>query len=239
MSSLVEQKQASSATAPTGWMMFVEFPAATAIFIIASLNLAYRPFWLITLASVILLVVSWVYFWQRYNIRLPLSIWLMAFAAVAVDTFGNHFRWYQKLPLPIPYDVFAHLVIPALLAPALLWLTRAWFAKLGYRLPLGIITCVALQVNFSLAGFYEIIELWDDFYFGGTRIKDLYDTPRDLQWSFIGALLGSLLTYAAMKLPSCVIVINRFPGCQRVATGHARICRAVIKNTHASFPVRR
>jgi uncharacterized membrane protein YjdF len=222
---------------PTAWMMFVEFPAATAIFVIASLNLAYRPIWLITLVSLILLPVAQLYFRQRYDIRIPFPILLLAFAAVEIDTVGNHFRWYQKLPWPIPYDVFAHLLIPALLAPALLWLTRAWFARLGYRLPLGIITFIALQVNFSLAGFYEITELWDDFYFGGARIKDLYDTPRDLQWSFIGALLGSLLTYAAMKIAQRTVTL--FPKHQRLHPRRAKIRRAMGENAHAAFQGRR
>jgi uncharacterized membrane protein YjdF len=163
-----------------------------------------------------LLVVSQLYFRRRYGIKVPFLILLLAFAAVEIDTVGNHFRWYQKIPWPVPYDVFAHLIIPALLAPALIWLMRGWFERLGYPLPLGIIAFVAFNVNFSLAGFYEITELWDDFYFGGHRIENSYDTPRDLQWSFIGALLGSLLAYVTLKIARRTITIPLLPKSQQV-----------------------
>ena len=80
--------------APSRWMMLIEFPAALALFIIASLNLAYRPLWLITGASVILLVAGHFYFKLRYGIKIPLLVLLLAFAAVEIDTIGNYFHWY-------------------------------------------------------------------------------------------------------------------------------------------------
>ena len=182
------------------WIMFLEFPVATALFIIASLNLAYRPMWLITLASLGLLVTCQQYFKLRHGIRIPVFILFLAFAAVEIDTVGNHFRWYQKIPWPVPYDVFAHLVIPTLLAPALFWLIRSWFEGMRYVVPLSVITFITISVNFSLAAFYEITELWDELYFGGKRIWSVYDTPRDLQWDLIGAIAGSLATFLILKL---------------------------------------
>ncbi len=181
------------------WTMFIEFPVATAVFIIASLNLAYRPMWLITIASLGLLLACYQYFKLRHGIRIPVFVLFLAFAAVEIDTVGNHFRWYQKLPWPVPYDVFAHLLIPTLLAPALFWLIRSWFERMSYFVPLSVITFIATNVNFSLSGFYEITELWDELYFGGKRIWGIYDTSRDLQWDLIGALLGSIATFLFLK----------------------------------------
>lgn len=185
---------------PGKWMLLIEFPAATALFMLASLNLAYRPMLLITVSSAILLLACYFYFKWRYGLRIPIFVLLLAFAAVEVDTVGNYFRWYQKLPWPIPYDVFAHLVIPVMLSPALIWLIRAWFAKSGYAVPLNVVVFIAVCVNFSLAGFYEITEMWDELYFGGKRIWSVYDTPRDLQWDLTGAIVGSVLTYTAIIL---------------------------------------
>ena len=185
---------------PSHWMMFVELPLATSIFIIASLNLAYRSIGLITAMSALLLFSFRAYLRRRYGIRIPFLVLLLAFAAVEVDTVGNHFRWYQRVPWPLPYDVFAHFVIPAMLAPALMWMIRAWFEKLGYKLPLSIVCFIAINVNFSLSGFYEITELWDELYFGGKRIWSLYDTSHDLQNGLLGVLLGTALSYAAMRL---------------------------------------
>lgn len=179
--------------------MLIEFPAATALFIIASLNLAYRPMWLLTGASFILLLACRFYFQWRYQLKIPWLILLLAFAAVQVDTIGNHFRWYQKIPWPVPYDVFAHCIIPALLAPALVWLIHAWFEKMEYKVPLSVSTFVAITTSFSLSAFYEITELWDELYFGGKRIWSAYDTPRDLQWDLIGTLIGAMLTFFILK----------------------------------------
>jgi uncharacterized membrane protein YjdF len=55
---------------------------------------------------------------------------------------------------------------------------------------------------FSLASFYEIIELWDELYFSGQRIWGPYDTATDLQWDLCGIILGTLLANLALKKTS-------------------------------------
>jgi uncharacterized membrane protein YjdF len=55
---------------------------------------------------------------------------------------------------------------------------------------------VAAAVIFSLSAGYEIIELWDELYFGGQRIWSKYDTATDLQWDLLGILIGLLLEKA-------------------------------------------
>jgi hypothetical protein len=83
-------------------MMFIELPVATAIFIIASLNLAYRPIWLIAILSALLLASFRAYLKWRYAIDIPFIVLLLAFAAVGIDTVGNHFRLYQLAAAPGP-----------------------------------------------------------------------------------------------------------------------------------------
>jgi uncharacterized membrane protein YjdF len=184
----------------SNWMLFIEFPLATSIFIVASLNLAYRSISVITVLSTLLLFLFRAYLKQRYGIKVPFLVLLLAFAAVEIDTIGNHLRLYQRLPWPVPYDVFSHLTIPAMLAPALVWLTRAWFEKLGYNLPLIVVCFISFNLNFSLSGFYEIIEPWDELYFGGARIWEIYDTSRDLQNGLVGAVIGTAISYAVLRL---------------------------------------
>jgi uncharacterized membrane protein YjdF len=52
----------------------------------------------------------------------------------------------------------------------------------------------AATIVFSLSAAYEIIELWDERYFGGQRIWGKYDTATDLQWDLCGIVLGTLLS---------------------------------------------
>ena len=80
------------AKSPSNWMMFVEFPAATSLFIVASLNLAYRPLWLILPGSALLFAAFRAYLQQRYGIQVPAVVLLLAFAAVGIDTTG-HTDW--------------------------------------------------------------------------------------------------------------------------------------------------
>ncbi len=57
----------------------------------------------------------------------------------------------------------------------------------------------AIALLFSVSGFYEIIEVWDERYFHGKRIWSPYDAPNDLQWDLTGAVIGAALTYAILK----------------------------------------
>ncbi len=55
---------------------------------------------------------------------------------------------------------------------------------------------------FSLSAAYEIIELWDEIYFGGKRIWGPYDTATDLQWDLCGIIVGTLF--------SCIMLRDQF-----------------------------
>ena len=72
----------------------------------------------------------------------------------------------------------------------------------GYELPLGLIVFFALTTMFTLSGFYEVLELWDDKYMWptpGMRIHGAYDTPNDLQCDLLGMIIGGLVAYAVLR----------------------------------------
>jgi len=140
----------------------------------------------------------------RYEVRPPLVLPLLAVAAVQVDATGNYFDLYnQRLPL-LQYDEIAHLMTPALTTPIVVWLLREGLRRRGHELPPGLVTCFAVTTMFTIAGFYEVLELWDDKYMHpepGMRIHGPYDTANDLQWNLLGMGIGALATYAAFKIP--------------------------------------
>ena len=70
--------------------------------------------------------------------------------------------------------------------------------RFGYRLPLKVTALMAGGLVFCLSAMYEIIELWDEVYFGGKRIWGPYDTATDLQWDLCGIIIGTL--FAAIIL---------------------------------------
>jgi uncharacterized membrane protein YjdF len=93
-------------------------------------------------------------------------------------------------------------VIPALASPVIVWLLRAGLDRFGHRLPLGLVTFFAMTTMFTVSGFYEIVELWDDKYMWpapGMRIHGPYDSANDLQCDLIGLQVGGLMAYAILK----------------------------------------
>ena len=109
--------------------------------------------------------------------------------------YDTKFKFFQ-------YDEFTHTAVPALIAPVIVWLLRAGLDQFGYRLPLGMVTFFAITTMFTISGFYEIVELWDDKYMWpqpGMRIHGPSDTPNDLQCDLLGLVIGGALAYVTLK----------------------------------------
>jgi uncharacterized membrane protein YjdF len=117
-----------------------------------------------------------------------------------VDALGNFFSMYGRtIAGSVMYDEFAHLAVQALTMPLIVWLLSEALRRFGHALPLGLSIFFAVAVFFSLSAFYEVIELWDELYFGGQRIWSKHDAPNDLQWDFAGILIGALLAYVILR----------------------------------------
>ena len=180
----------------------LEFPFVALLFLAGSaflLKMCYLPLLQNTVYACLFLLALYGYLYARYDIRIPPVLLLLVLAAVEVDAVGNYFRMYGRQFGPMMYDEFAHLAVQALTAPLVLWLAGEVSARFGYHLPLGLLTLFSVMTLFSLTGFYEIIELWDERYFRGQRIWSPHDAPNDLQWNLAGIIVGSVSAYALMK----------------------------------------
>lgn len=145
------------------------------------------------------LTALYIYLRRRLAIRIPLVLLLFVFLAVEVDALGNFFRMYGQRFGPMHYDEFSHMTIQVLVTPVVVWLVRGLLRRIGHDLPLPLVSILAGTVIFSLASFYEIIELWDELYAGGRRIWGPYDTATDLQWDLCGIVVGALLANLALQ----------------------------------------
>jgi len=56
-----------------------------------------------------------------------------------------------------------------------------------------------VTITFSFAAYYEILELWDEKFFGGRRIWTLQDTSLDLQNDLFGIVIAALICAAVYK----------------------------------------
>ena len=142
-----------------------------------------------------------VYFFvrARYGLVMPPLLLSLVLLGVEVDALGNYFRMYGHAFGPLQYDEFAHMTIQVLVTPLIVWLVREALGRIGQQLSLGFTTFFAGTTIFSLSAFYEIIELWDELYFGGRRIWSTRDTATDLQFDLIGIVIGALLAYGLLR----------------------------------------
>ena len=149
----------------------------------------------------VLIFLSLFYFYIRIrlDIQIPVGLLALVFVALQVDALGNFFRMYGRQFGPMQYDEFAHMTVQVLVSPILVWLTGRVLHRLGYPLPLKLTAFFAATIVFSLSAVYEIIELWDEIYFGGHRIWGPYDTATDLQWDLCGLIVGTLFSCIMLR----------------------------------------
>jgi uncharacterized membrane protein YjdF len=152
-----------------------------------------------TLFVVIFLALFYSYIRIRLNIQIPIVLLVLVLLALQVDALGNFFRMYGRQFGPMQYDEFAHMTVQVLVSPIIVWLTARVLHQLGYRLPLRLTAFFAATIVFSLSAIYEIIELWDEVYFGGHRIWGSYDTATDLQWDLCGIIVGTLFSCIMLR----------------------------------------
>lgn len=181
----------------------LELPVTAALVVSGAaflLKMCYLPLVTCTLVGGAWLAAVYCYVRARYKIRMPPALLLLVFAALEVDALGNFFSMYGRTVVGgVMYDEFAHLAVQALTMPLIVWLLSEGLRRFGHLLPLGLSIFFAVAVFFSLSAFYEIIELWDERYFGGQRIWSKHDAPNDLQWDFAGILIGAALAYVSLR----------------------------------------
>ena len=171
------------------------------------LKLPHLHIWVIMPVCIAYLWAIYAFVKARYGVKIPMTLLFLVWGSVALDSIGNiKFGDFQGLYNTkftyFQYDEFTHTLIPALVAPVIVWLLRAGLDYFGYRLPLGLVTFFAMTIMFTVSGFYEIVELWDDKYMWpapGMRIHGAYDTANDLQCDMLGLTVGGLMAYVILK----------------------------------------
>lgn len=163
-----------------------------------------------TLFTLAFLTIFYWYVRARLNVRLPLVLLALVFAALQVDALGNYFRMYGRQFGPMQYDEFSHLTVQVLVSPIIIWLVTRVLHQNGYRLPLKLTAFFSATIVFSLSAAYEIIELWDEVYFKGQRIWGKYDTATDLQWDLCGIIAGTVFSCIMFRIANFDLRISNF-----------------------------
>ncbi len=177
-------------------------PLIVLFFIVAGsfflFRMAYLPGRISLPVGAALLLAFRAYINTRYGLLIPYFLLALCWISVGLDWLGNIFGWYRNGLAGLAYDELTHTAIPLLIVPCVVWLLNEGLTRFNYRLPLALTTVFAVALLFTVSGFYEVLELWDDKYMHptpGWRIHGAYDTPNDLQSDFIGSVLGGVLAY--------------------------------------------
>ena len=182
-----------------------EIPIIAGLFIWGAyflLKMAWLGLFRGSLMCVLYLAAIYAFVKIRYGVKIPVFFLSLVFLSVVLDGLGNYFGLYPMHFKYLQYDEFTHAAVPALTTPFAVWLLREGLKYFGYHLPLGLLTFFAVTTMFTISGFYEVLELWDDKYMWprpGMRIHGPYDTANDLQYDLIGMTIGGLIAYALMR----------------------------------------
>jgi hypothetical protein len=174
------------------YLLGAAFIAATSCFL---LKLAYLGVWPATAIGVALSLAFYAYARRLFGVGTSVLWLLPLLGSVEVDAQGNHFHLYGKAFGPMQYDELSHMLCSALVTPVTVWAVKAGLCRGGVRLPPGPVALATAAAVFSLCGFYEVIELWDERYVHGRRIWGPYDTSNDLQWDLFGVVCGAALAH--------------------------------------------
>ena len=174
------------------------------------IRMPYRSVEMNTLYTALLILLFYCFYRFRSKMIPPGAVVLFLAGAVAVDVLGNYFHLYGRdigpqiflhgaQISPIAFDHISHFAGAGLSFPASMWLLRTGMRKMGHKLPLNLIAFLSVTITFSFAAYYEVLELWDEKFFGGKRIWTLQDTSLDLQNDLIGIVVSALICTAVYK----------------------------------------
>jgi uncharacterized membrane protein YjdF len=155
------------------------------------IRLPYREWPVNTVYTCSLLLFFYLYFRFRQKLAAPPFVVFSLAAAVAVDILGNKLGLYGNPFGPLrDYDEFAHFAGSGFSAIAAYWLLRAGTKRMGYALSGRLLAFLSTTIAFTYCGWYEILELWDELFYGDfTRIHTWDDTANDLFYDFLGVIV--------------------------------------------------
>ena len=165
------------------------------------IRLPYRPASENAFYTTMLLLAFYCYFRFRYKLSPPLIILFCLGAAVGVDVMGNYLQLYGTQFGPVKFDEFSHFLGSAFALVPAMWLVRATTRRFGHKLPLDFIAFISVTITFSFCAYYEILELWDELFWGDfERLHGSRDSPNDLQFDLAGIITAALVSALIYKL---------------------------------------
>jgi uncharacterized membrane protein YjdF len=163
-------------------------------------RMPYRPPWANTVMTVAILGFFYCYLRFRQNIRMPLFLLVFLVLAVSEDVAGNLFHLYGTNVGPFAFDEITHFFGSGLALPPTMWLLRTTTRRMGVRLPANLLAFLSVCVAFAFSAYYEVLELWDEKFWGGKRLWTPTDSANDLQFGLMAIVTAAIITHFVYKL---------------------------------------
>jgi hypothetical protein len=181
-----------------------EFMAFSIVIFIAKsfllVRMPYRGVERNAIFTVAILGTFYLYLRFRQNIRMPIFLLVFLALAVSEDVAGNFFHLYGTNVGPFAFDEITHFFGSGLSLPPTMWLLRTTTRKLGVHLPGPLLAFLSVTMAFSFSAYYEVLELWDEKFWGGKRLWTPTDSAQDLQFGLGGIVLFAIGTHFVYKL---------------------------------------
>lgn len=131
---------------------------------------------------------------ERRGKNIPISSLLAICLAVWLDAIGNFFGWYGR------YEWWDHATHAIGTSAITMVACDGWAFRFDPQRSSGLIVWLALATSQTIAAWYEISEYVGDLWFATERVGARFDTPRDLLFNLLGALIGVGWWWAHQRL---------------------------------------
>jgi hypothetical protein len=165
------------------------------------IRLPYRDWYINSIYTT--LIIGWFYCYFRFRLKAkpPLFIVFCLAFAIGIDVAGNYFGLYGKKFFGVDYDEYTHLFGSGSSLVPVMWAFRTTTRRMGFRLPNDLVAFVSVTITFSLTAYYEILELWDQLFYGDfIRLWTPTDSANDLMWNLAGIIVAAVLATQVFKL---------------------------------------
>ncbi len=157
-------------------------------------RLPYRDWYYNATYTTLIIALFYCFFRFRYKAKPPVVVVMSMALAIGLDVIGNLFNLYNTYSW---YDELTHFAGSACSLVPVMWVFRTTTRHMGFRLPADMVGFLSVTITFSLCAYYEILELWDELFWGDfVRIHSTQDTASDLQWDLAGIIFAALASIA-------------------------------------------
>ena len=162
-------------------------------------RMPYRPAWANAAMTFAILGSFYCYLRFRQNIRMPWFLLVFLMLAVSEDVAGNFFGLYGTKVGPFMFDEITHFFGSGLALPPTMWLLRTTTRKMNVFIPAPLLAFLSVTVAFAFSAYYEVLELWDEKFWGGKRLWTPTDSANDLQFGLLAIVLFAIISHFVYK----------------------------------------